>query len=71
MERFFSSAKNKDIKNNVVEVDIDKIRPNPYQPRKVFDQTALRELADSITMHGVIMPIVVNKKGDRYMIIAG
>jgi ParB family chromosome partitioning protein len=37
----------------------------------VFDETALKELADSISKHGVIMPIIVNKSGDRYMIIAG
>ena len=56
---------------NVSEVDITKIFANPNQPRKVFDEGALRELADSISKHGVIMPIIVNKSGDRYMIIAG
>ena len=60
-----------EIKNSVIEIAIDKIAANPNQPRKVFDETALRELADSISLHGVIMPIVVNKKGDGYMIIAG
>ena len=61
----------KEIKNSVIEIEIDKVVANPNQPRKVFDETALRELADSIAVHGVIMPIVVNKKGDKYMIIAG
>ncbi len=55
----------------VTQVDIGSIFANPNQPRKVFDETALRELADSIAKHGVIMPIIVNKSGDRYMIIAG
>lgn len=55
----------------VTEVDINLVFPNPNQPRKAFDQTALSELADSISRHGVIMPIIVNKSGDRYMIIAG
>ena len=55
----------------VTEIDISSIFANPNQPRKVFDQTALQELADSISKHGVIMPIIVNKSGDRYMIIAG
>lgn len=55
----------------VREIDINSIFANPNQPRKVFDQTALQELADSISKHGVIMPIIVNKSGDRYMIIAG
>ncbi len=57
--------------NNVTEIEISSIFANPNQPRKVFDETALKELADSIKKHGVIMPIIVNKSGDRYMIIAG
>ena len=55
----------------VTEVDISSVFANPNQPRKVFDETALKELAASIAKHGVIMPIIVNKSGDRYMIIAG
>ena len=55
----------------VKEIDIADIFANPNQPRKVFDETALQELANSISKHGVIMPIIVNKRGDRYMIIAG
>ncbi len=56
---------------SVTEIDVNSIFANPNQPRKVFDQDALKELADSIAKHGVIMPIIVNKSGDRYMIIAG
>ena len=55
----------------VTEIEVSSIFANPNQPRKVFDETALKELADSIAKHGVIMPIIVNKSGDRYMIIAG
>ena len=55
----------------VTEIDISSIFANPNQPRKVFDEAALNELAASISKHGVIMPIIVNKSGDRYMIIAG
>ena len=58
-------------RESVTELDIADVYPNPDQPRKAFDQTALNELADSIKRHGVIMPFVVNKHGDRYMIIAG
>ncbi len=58
-------------KGTVTEIDIASVFANPNQPRKVFDETALNELADSIKKHGVIMPIIVNKSGDRYMIIAG
>ncbi len=60
-----------DIKG-LTEVNIDLVRPNPNQPRKHFDEDALRELADSIKKHGMIMPIVVNNMEDgKYMIIAG
>ncbi len=55
----------------VTEIDIDTVFANPNQPRKVFDENALNELSNSIARHGVIMPIIVNKSGNRYMIIAG
>ena len=58
-------------KEGVNEIEISSIFANPNQPRKVFDQTALNELAESIKKHGVISPIIVNRSGDRYMIIAG
>ena len=53
------------------ELEIGKIYPNPNQPRKNFNQKALEELADSIRVHGLIQPIIVNESGDKYMIIAG
>ena len=60
------------IKGDMVEqLDVGMIDPNKDQPRKVFDQTALNELAASIKLHGIIQPLVVNKVGNRYMIIAG
>ncbi len=55
----------------VEEIDINSIYANPNQPRKVFNQEALQELSVSIEKHGVIMPIIVNQDGDKYMIIAG
>jgi len=55
----------------ITEIALSDIFANPNQPRKAFDSTALQELADSIKQHGVISPIIVNKSGDRYMIIAG
>ncbi len=55
----------------VIEIDIGKIDNNPNQPRKNFDPTALSELAQSIKRYGVIQPILVTKKGDRYLIVAG
>ena len=57
---------------NAYDLELDKITANPNQPRKNFDEQALKELAESIRQHGVIMPIVVNDNGDgTYMIIAG
>ncbi len=52
-------------------IDIDKIVPNPNQPRKEFNAEMLDELAESIREKGVLQPILVEKKGDRYIIIAG
>lgn len=50
---------------------IEKIKRNPKQPRKNFDEEALDELADSIRQNGVLQPILVRKKGDTYEIVAG
>lgn len=55
----------------VEEISIGLIDNNPNQPRKNFDPTALDELSQSIKMYGVIQPILLTKKGDRYMIVAG
>ena len=53
-------------------IPLEKIDPNPDQPRKVFNEKALEELAKSIKINGVIMPIVLQKCDDgKYMIIAG
>jgi ParB family chromosome partitioning protein len=54
-----------------IEVDIDLLAPNEKQPRVQMDDTKLEELARSIKEHGVIQPILVQKTGDRYRIIAG
>ena len=61
-----------DVRNeSIVELDIEELRPNPYQPRRVFDEQALNELADSIKEHGVFQPIIVKKSIKGYEIIAG
>ena len=57
--------------NGVVQIALLDIDPNFEQPRKNFDENALKELAESIKMHGVIQPIVVTPVGKRFMIIAG
>lgn len=58
--------------NQSNEIDINKLIANPNQPRKKFDETALQELTNSIKIHGVIQPLVVNDQKDgTYLIIAG
>jgi ParB family chromosome partitioning protein len=54
-----------------IEVAVDRIRPNPHQPRKRFDETTLQGLAASIREHGVIQPIVVTEVLDGYQVVAG
>ena len=58
-------------KEDIVEVNLDELRANPYQPRKVFNDEALQELAASIKEHGVFQPILVIKSIKGYEIIAG
>lgn len=56
---------------DVQKISINKVYANPNQPRKVFDKESLNELAESIRIHGLIQPIIVNQMDDGYMIIAG
>lgn len=55
----------------VVEINIDKISPNREQPRRIFDEEALEELAESIKQIGIIQPVILAKDGDYYKLIAG
>ena len=70
-------AYQKDLQDNsglVVEIDIQRIKSNPLQPRKVFDTSSLQELATSIEKHGLLQPILVyedDKDADFYYLIAG
>lgn len=56
---------------NVVELETSKILPNPFQPRKVFLDSSLHELSESISEHGLLQPIIVYRDGDNYVLIAG
>lgn len=68
----YKNITNKNESNGVLEIDINKIKPNPNQPRKNFDQESLNELASSIKIHGIVQPIVLNKQSNgEYLIIAG
>jgi ParB family chromosome partitioning protein len=55
----------------VREIDISQISPNPYQPRKYFNEVAIKELSESIKKHGLLQPIIVVEKDDGYMLLAG
>jgi ParB family chromosome partitioning protein len=55
----------------VREIKVDRISPNPYQPRKYFNEVAIKELSESIKKHGLIQPIIVVEKDDNYMLLAG
>ncbi len=57
--------------DRILRINPDKIVINPQQPRTHFSETALNDLAESIKQHGIIQPLIVTKKGDKYELIAG
>ena len=68
----FGKSENNDTKQKVVDVKLDQIIPNRYQPRQVFDKDGIRELAQTIDEHGLLQPIVVREyEPAKYEIIAG
>lgn len=58
-------------KDEIIEIDLSQLRSNPYQPRKIFDEEALKELSESIKEYGVFQPIIVKKSIKGFDIIAG
>lgn len=60
-----------DEKDQVTSISVNELRPNPFQPRRVFDQEKLQELAKSIEEHGIIQPLIVRKSFNGYEIVAG
>jgi len=58
--------------NGIIEIPVEKIETNPFQPRTHFDEESLKELAESIKVHGIIQPITVRKlSADQYQLISG
>lgn len=55
----------------IVSIALDKVDANPFQPRKNFDKKAIQELTDSIKIHGVLQPVILREKKDRYEIVVG
>jgi len=55
----------------LMQIAIEQISPNPYQPRKTFNEASIEELARSVREHGIVQPLVVTRAGDKYKLIAG
>lgn len=66
-KQIYDTATNEEI----IDINLDDLRPNPYQPRKIFNDEALKELSESIKEYGVFQPIIVKKSIKGYEIIAG
>jgi len=65
------AKKSERLRGGVPEVDIDRVRPNPRQPREHFDEEALESMASSLRDRGMLQPLVVRREGDGYQLIAG
>ncbi len=57
--------------DDIYDLDIENIVPNPHQPRKSFDEKALQELAESIKKHGLLQPVIVKKSDEGFLLLAG
>jgi len=57
--------------NDIVMIDVERIIPNPYQPRQIFDDQSLEDLATSIKQYGILQPITVRKNEDQFELIMG
>lgn len=58
-------------KNEIYEIDVNNIKLNPYQPRKIFNEEKLKELSESIEQNGLLQPVVVTKDAGTYLLVAG
>ena len=70
LDAFFSNVEAKN-EETIQEISLKELRPNPYQPRKVFDKEAIEELTASIIEHGILQPLVVRKSIKGYEIVVG
>lgn len=71
LEALFDESPQVHETEEITEISLDEIRPNPYQPRKTFDNKSLKELSESIKENGVFQPIIIRKSVNGYEIIAG
>lgn len=65
------SPENGSRERNVTDIPVDIIVPNPYQPRRYYDEKALKGLAESIKTHGLLQPVVLRRHGKQYEIVSG
>lgn len=66
-----AESRKKEEENKPLELSVKEINANPYQPRDIFDEEKLQELADSIREYGIVQPLIVRKKGKNYELVAG
>ena len=71
LEALFDESPQVQETEEITEISLDEIRPNPYQPRKKFENKSLKELSESIKENGVFQPIIIRKSVNGYEIIAG
>jgi ParB family chromosome partitioning protein len=69
--RYENADENQGANSASLEILVDLIEPNPWQPRRMIPERELKELSESIAIHGIIQPIALRKNGERYQIIAG
>ncbi|UII55957.1 ParB/RepB/Spo0J family partition protein [Cytobacillus spongiae] len=71
LDAFFSNIEVNEREETVQQIKINELRPNPYQPRKIFDEHAIDELKQSIEEHGILQPLIVRKSIKGYEIVVG
>ena len=71
VETAYGNSNSQSEYGRIVELEVDKVKPNPNQPRKIFDQDKLKELSDSIVEHGLIQPVTVIEEESGYILVAG
>ncbi|RXJ75570.1 chromosome partitioning protein ParB [Arcobacter sp. F155] len=71
VETAYGNSNSESRYGKIIEIEVEKVKPNPNQPRKIFDQDKLKELSDSIVEHGLIQPVTVIEEDDGYILVAG
>jgi len=71
VETAYENSNSESRYGKIIEIEVEKVKPNPNQPRKIFDEDKLKELSDSIVEHGLIQPVTVIEEDDGYILVAG